>query len=110
MLRQAQQPRSVLPLVFKRFCAIIRRFFETEEIFSMMRKEFCEKDGILITYTENDVCFEECSTARAVLLRNDGTVIHSNFDSERDAFFKEYLKKIYPAITTFRSLDSLESA
>ena len=24
-----------------------------------MRKEFCEKDGILITYTETDVCFEE---------------------------------------------------
>ncbi len=77
---------------------------------SMMRKEFCEKDGILITYTDNDVCFEECSTAKAVLLGNDGTVIHSNFDPEKNDFFKEYLKKIYPAITTFRSLDSLESA
>ena len=46
-----------------------------------MRKEFCEKDNILITYTENDVCFEDCKTADAVLLANDGTVIHSNFDA-----------------------------
>ena len=23
-----------------------------------MRKEFCQKDDILITYTDNDVCFE----------------------------------------------------
>ena len=75
-----------------------------------MRKEFCEKDNILITYTENDVCFEDCKTADAVLLANDGTVIHSNFDAERKEYFKEYPKKIYPVITSFRSLDSLETA
>jgi hypothetical protein len=75
-----------------------------------MRKEFCEKDNILITYTENDVCFEDCKTADAVLLANDGTVIHSNFDTEKTEYFKEYLKKIYPVITSFRSLDSLETA
>ena len=27
-----------------------------------MRKEFCEKDGILITYTNSDVCFEDCKS------------------------------------------------
>ena len=75
-----------------------------------MRKEFCEKDGILITYTDNDVCFEDCKTAEAILLANDGSVIHSNFNVEKNSYFQAYLKKIYPAITTFRSLDSLETA
>jgi len=75
-----------------------------------MRKEFCEKDGILITYTENDVCFEDCKTAEAILLKNDGSIIHSNFDDAKNAYFQDYLKKIYPVITTFRSLDSLETA
>ena len=76
----------------------------------MARKEFCEKDGILITYTEKDVCFEDCKTAESILLKNDGTIIHSNFDSKKNEYFQEYLKKIYPAITSFRSLDSLETA
>ena len=49
-----------------------------------MRKEFCEKDGILITYTEDDVCFEDCKTAEAILLKNDGSIIHSNFDDEKN--------------------------
>ena len=75
-----------------------------------MRKEFCEKDNILITYTENEVCFEDCKTAESVLLANDGTVIHSNFNDEKNEYFKEYLKRIYPTITSFRSLDSLETA
>jgi hypothetical protein len=46
----------------------------------MARKEFCEKDGILITYTNDDVCFEDCRTAESILISNDGTVIHSNFE------------------------------
>ena len=75
-----------------------------------MRNEFCEKDGILITYTELDVCFEDCKTAEAILIANDGTILHSNFNNEKNEYFKEYLKKIYPAITSFRSLDSLEIA
>ena len=74
-----------------------------------MRKEFCKKDNILITYTENDICFEDWKTAEAVLLANDGTVIHSNFDTEKTEYFKEYLKKIYLVITSFRSLASLET-
>ena len=31
----------------------------------IMRKELCEKDGILITYTDNDVCFEELESAES---------------------------------------------
>ena len=75
-----------------------------------MRKEFCEKDGILITYTDNDVCFEDCKTAESILLSNNGEIIHSNFDDERNEYFKNYLKQIYPGITSFRNLDSLETA
>ena len=56
-----------------------------------MRKEFCEKDGILITYTENDICFEDCKTAESILLKNDGSIIHSNFDDEKNKFFHDYL-------------------
>ncbi len=73
-----------------------------------MRKEFCEKDGILITYTENDVCFEDCKTAESILLKNDGTIVHSNFNDDRNLFFQEYLKKIYSEISNFRNLDDLK--
>ena len=73
---------------------------------SIMRKEFCEKDGILITYTENDVCFEDCKTAEAILLKNDGTIIHSNFSDERNLFFQDYLKRIYSEIINCRNLDA----
>jgi len=76
----------------------------------MNRKVFCEKDGILITYTDGDVCFEDCKTAEAVLLTNDGSIIHSDFGLEKNEYFKNYLKQIYQSITAFRNLDSLESA
>ena len=76
----------------------------------MARKEFCEKNGILITYSDKDVCFEDCKTAESILLKNDGSIIHSNFGNEKNEYFQNYLKKIYPAITSFRSLDSLETA
>jgi len=69
-----------------------------------MRKEFCTKDGILITYTENDVCFEDCKSAEAVLLKNDGSIIHSNFGDEKNLYFQEWLKKIYPEITCLQNL------
>ena len=76
----------------------------------MTRKEFCEKDGILITYTDSDVCFEDCKTAESILLKNNGEIIHSNFDSQKNEYFQTYLKQIYPRITTFRNLDTLETA
>jgi hypothetical protein len=75
-----------------------------------MRKEFCEKDGILITYTDDNVCFEDVNTAEAILLSNDGKVLHSNYDDEKNQFYINYLKQIYSAITTFRNLDSVETA
>ena len=76
----------------------------------MTRKEFCEKDGILITYTDSDVCFEDCKTAESILLKNNGEIIHSNFDFQKNEYFQAYLKQIYPGITTFRNLDTLETA
>ncbi len=75
-----------------------------------MRKEFCEKDGIIITYTDDNVCFEDVNTAESILLSNDGKILHSNFDDKKNQFYIAYLKKIYPAITTYRTLDSVESA
>ena len=65
----------------------------------MARKEFCEKDGILITYTDSDVCFEDCKTAESILLKNNGEIIHSNFDSQKNEYFQAYLKQIYPIIS-----------
>ena len=76
----------------------------------MNRKIFCEKDGILITYTDNDVCFEDSKTAEAILLTNEREIIHSNFNVEKNEYFKNYLKQIYQSITAFRNLDALESA
>ena len=75
-----------------------------------MRKEFCEKDGILITYTNDNVWFEDIKTAESILLTNDGKILHSNFDESKNSYFINYLKQIYPAITTYRTFDSLETA
>ncbi|MGN0731448.1 MAG: hypothetical protein ACI4MA_06005 [Treponema sp.] len=75
-----------------------------------MRKEFCEKDGILITYTADDICFEDVKTADSILLKNNGEIIHSNFDDKKNEYFQNYLKMIYSGITSLRNLDSLESA
>ena len=75
-----------------------------------MRKEFCVKDGILITYTDSDVCFEDCKTAESIVLTNHGEVIHYNFDSEKNEYFKKYLKQSYSSITSFLNLDEMESA
>lgn len=76
----------------------------------MSRKVFCEKDGVVITYTDNDVCFEDSKTAEAILLTNGGEIIHSNFDREKNEYCKNYLKQIYQSITAFRNLDALETA
>ncbi len=76
----------------------------------MARKEFCEKDGIYISYTNDDVCFEDVNTAESILLKNNGEIINSNFDDAKNRYFQEYLKKIYPAITTFRNFDEVEIA
>ena len=76
----------------------------------MSRKVFCEKGGIVITYTDNNVCFEDSKTTEAILLTNKEEIIHSNFDGEKNEYFKNYLTQIYQSITAFRNLDALESA
>ncbi|MBO8450651.1 MAG: hypothetical protein IAA96_06050 [Spirochaetes bacterium] len=76
----------------------------------MSRKEFCVKDGILITYDNATVCFEDITTAESILLKNNGEIVHSNFDSTQNEYYQNYLKKIYSAITACRNLDGLESA
>ena len=76
----------------------------------MARKEFCEKDGIYISYTNNDVWFEDLTTAESILLSNKGEIIHSNFDDTKNEYFKNYLKQIYPAIISFRNFDEVETA
>ena len=76
----------------------------------MARKELCEKDGIYISYTDDDVCFERVNTAESILLKNNGEIIHSNFDDATNRYFQSYLKQIYPAITAFRNFDAVETA
>ena len=44
------------------------------------------------------------------ILTNKGEIIHSNFDGEKNEYFKNYLTQIYQSITAFRNLDALESA
>ena len=76
----------------------------------MVRKEFCEKDGIYISYSNDDVCFEDIKTAESILLKNNGEIIHSNFDEKKNEYFQNYLKQIYPAIIAYRNLDEVEKA
>ena len=57
-----------------------------------MRKEFCEKGGILITYTNDNVCFEDTKTAESILLSNDGKILHSNFDDKKNQFYMSVAK------------------
>lgn len=54
----------------------------------MVRKEFCEKDGIYISYSNDDICFEDIKTAESILLKNNGEIIHSNFDEKKMNIFK----------------------
>jgi hypothetical protein len=77
-----------------------------------MRHEYCEKNGILITYTDSDVAFEENSTAESILISNDGTILHNNFSDDpkkTEAFLADF-KRIYPTICYFRSLDQMGDA
>ena len=55
-------------------------------------------------------CFEERETKDRVLLKNNGEIISSDFDYERNKFFINYLNQIYQGITTFRNLDAMENA
>lgn len=76
----------------------------------MMRKEYCEKDGILITYTDQDVAFEDVKTAEAIIFSNDGSIKHNDFflDEEKTKRFQTIFARIYKSIMLFRSLDTME--
>jgi fructose-specific phosphotransferase system component IIB len=76
----------------------------------MMRKEFCEKDGIRITYLETNVCFEDINTAESILIANDGKILFNNFDEKTTNYFMKYFHKIYHAVELMRELDSMEVA
>ena len=61
-----------------------------------MRHEYCEKNGIIITYSDSDVAFEERETALAIMISNDGSILHNNFadDPKKTQSFLEDLQWI----------------
>lgn len=71
-----------------------------------MRHEYCKKNGIMITYTDPDVAFEDTNTAESILVANDGTIIHNNFDADpqRTQKFLDDFRTIYPTICYLRPL------
>ena len=77
-----------------------------------MRNEYCEKNGIIITYTDKDVAFEDRETAMSILISNTGSIIHNNFsdDPDKTRYFLEDFNKLYPTICYFRSLDQMGDA
>ena len=77
-----------------------------------MRHEYCEKNGILITYTDMDVAFEERNTAMSILVSNDGSILHNNFaeDQDKTQHFLDDFHRIYPTVCYFRSLDQMGDA
>lgn len=75
-----------------------------------MRKEFCEKDGIRITYLADNVCFEDMKTAESILIANDGTILFNNFGEEKTAYFMAYFHQIYRSVEMLREMDSMEVA
>lgn len=77
-----------------------------------MRREYCEKNGIIITYTDSNVSFEERDTAKAILISNEGKILHSNFENEPEKTrrFLDDFFRIYPTVCYFRSLDQMGDA
>ena len=77
-----------------------------------MRTEFCVKDGIRITYTAENVSFEDVVTAESILIDNSGEVIFNNYsdDEVKTQWYIDYYKQIYPSIVLLRAFDSVEVA
>lgn len=69
-----------------------------------MRHELCEKDGILITYNDDNISFEDTKTAESILFKNDGTILQNNFDETKTAFFQKYFNQIYTSMDSFRRI------
>lgn len=75
-----------------------------------MRRDYCEKDGISVTYNDDNVAFEDVNTAEALVVANDGTVLINNFDASKTKRLLAWYDKIRGTISYFRSLDRLEMA
>lgn len=73
-----------------------------------MREDYCEKDGISVTYNDDNVAFEDVKTADALLVANDGHIILNNFDEDMTDKLMAWYKKIYHSIIYFRTLDRME--
>ena len=77
-----------------------------------MRKEYCEKDGIRVTYTDKDVCFEDVRTAEAILFANDGSIKHNDFyaDETKTQQYQTIFSRIYKNSILCRSFDTMEES
>ena len=77
-----------------------------------MRHEYCEKNGVLITYTDSDIAFEEIATAESILIDNDGNILHNNFkfDVAKTNKYIEEFHRIYATVVYFRTLDNIGGA
>lgn len=71
------------------------------------RTEYWTKDGIYVSYTDNDIAFEELATVSGILIRNDGTIVHNNFDAEKTKYFMDYFYKILPTVVRLRTMERL---
>ena len=74
-----------------------------------MRQEFCTKDGISITYNEDNIGFEDTKTAEGIVIANDGSIVMNNFDKDKTDYFMKYFKRIFKTVTYLRSVDRLEA-
>ena len=68
-----------------------------------MRYEYCEKNGIIITYSDMDVSFEDRAAAKSILISNEGVILHNNFieDKEKTQYFLDDFHKNYPTVCYF---------
>ena len=73
-----------------------------------MRNEYCEKDGISVTYSAENVGFEDVETTEALLVDNNGRILLNNFDEEKTTKLMAWYHRIYRSILYFRSLDRME--
>lgn len=71
------------------------------------RIEYWTKDGIYVSYTDNDIAFEELATVSGILIKNDGTIVFNNFDAEKTKYFIEYFNRIFPTVVRLRTMERM---